>query len=695
MSASTLEQSSPSDPAAQGLATTVPARTALRLVAWIAAYVLLCVGLLCVGIETAIHFNGPPIDGPFQLYNALRRIIAGQRVGVDFQFFHGAGVPYLHLIPFLLFGRGFFASEVARQVVSVGLFALTFAVVFYAWTRDWLATARLSTAAVLATIVLRLDAIYLPINSLLGVRSTFPILFGVALILPLAPRRRSIIAGAVLGGALLFGTEQGLATIAAFVAVRAVLALRTRRWRDGVEEIALTVGAAAGTYVLVVLALGGWRGLKGAASYNFRLVPMDQFWYFGGPPNRFLSRFPQLLELAFVGPWMLAVVVLMVAALVRAWRMADAQDRRPLSEAVLALYAVISMSSILGVLVTVYLEPAVRISIILVLLAVYRSADRLPLVKAPNWIWRKWRGAAGVLAVLMATLYMRFGALETAALAPLHVVAAHIAGDVPPTMSSSWMEARDVGRHLVDSFTTANGRRPVMWSTYSTIVESSEGLFHPSFDYIIHALGPENRRRYMEAFAADRPDIVQTLKPSYAVYEEWLEANDWPMYRTLFANYRLVAETEWSYFWEPRPNRGLASRVIAEGPFRPDQSAAEIRVEAPADTLTLLEVRMRYHVANPWRLLPVVGSLPRYVVEITGSTNRNAISLAPYETERTFPVIVRGTSQVGLRFSTIALVGGARLIVDSLRVSEVRIPAEASRWARNFSGPRPNPPALR
>src|SRR5690348_11157434 len=90
-----------------------------RLTAWTLVYVLLSIGLLSVGIETAIHFNGPPIDGPFQLYNALRRIVAGQRIGVDFQFFHGAGVPYLHLVPFLLFGRGFFASEVARQVVSV------------------------------------------------------------------------------------------------------------------------------------------------------------------------------------------------------------------------------------------------------------------------------------------------------------------------------------------------------------------------------------------------------------------------------------------------------------------------------------------------------------------------------------------------------------------------------------------------
>ena len=220
-------------------------------------------------------------------------------------------------------------------------------------------------------------------------------------------------------------------------------------------------------------------------------------------------------------------------------------------------------------------------------------------------------------------------------------------------------------------------------------------MFHPSFHYIIHAWGPVNRRAYQAAFASTHPDIVQTLKPSYAVYEEWLESNDWSMYRDLLRDYKIVAQTEWTYFWERRDTRSLGSRLIAAGPVQPDQQRAGLKVDAPRDTLTLLEVRMRYHVVNPWRHLPVVGALPRYVVEISGSSNRNALSLAPYETERTFPIMVRGPSMVEMQFSTIALAGNARLVVDSLQVSELRIPPETMVWARNFAGPRANPPALR
>ncbi len=650
-----------------------------------------------MGIETAIHFNGPPIDGPFQLYNALRRIAAGQHIGVDFQFFHGAGVPYLHFFPFWLFGGGFVASEIARQVVSVALFAVTFVVVFFVWTRDWLATMRLSLAATLATIVLRLDAIYLPINSLLGVRSTMPILFAAALTLALSPVRRSILAGLMLGAALLFGTEQGMAVMAAFLSAQAVFALRTRHWRAAATESALTIGAGAATYAVVVLILGGGAaGLRGAATYNFRLVPMDQFWYFGGPPNRFMSRLGQLGELSFVGPWMLLTVLIAIVVLVRLWRMPRGQeDRRRLGEAVLGIYAALSMASILGVLVTVYLEPAVRVGIILILLAVYGAADRLPLIRSTNEIWRRWRGAAGVLAVLMITMYMRFGALQTAALAPLHIIDSHILAGDPPTLSAPWRDAVATGRRVVDEFETREHRKPLVWSTYATMLESSEGMFHPSFDYIIHALGPVNRRAYQAAFASTHPDIVQTLKPSYAVYEEWLESNDWSMYRDLLRDYKIVAQTEWTYFWERRDTRSLGSRLIAAGPVQPDQQRAGLKVDAPRDTLTLLEVRMRYHVVNPWRHLPVVGALPRYVVEISGSSNRNALSLAPYETERTFPIMVRGPSMVEMQFSTIALAGNARLVVDSLQVSELRIPPETMVWARNFAGPRANPPALR
>jgi hypothetical protein len=393
---------------------------------------------------------------------------------------------------------------------------------------------------------------------------------------------------------------------------------------------------------------------------------------------------------------MVATVLVALIVVVRLWRAREPDgDPRQMAEAVLGLYGAMSMASILGVLVIVYLEPAVRIDIILLLLMVYRERDRIPLARASHPSWRRWRGTAGVLAMLLVATTTRFRAISAATIAPLHVAVSHVIDRDPPTLSPAWRDALATGRRLVDDFEKREHRKPVVWSTYSTMLESSEGLFHPSFDYIIHALGPDNRRAYAAAFTTSNPDIVQTIKPSYTYYEEWLEDNDWWLYRDLLRGYRVVGETKWSFFWERRDSPSLGTRLIARGPLGPGQTEAKLGVTAPPDTLSLFQVRMRYHVVNPWRHLPIVGSLPRYVVEVAGASNVSAVSLSPYTTERVFPVVVDGPSNVGLRFSSIALAGPARLVVDSLEVTELRIPPEAGPWAHDFARPRVVPPALR
>src|SRR5437660_1423048 len=76
-------------------------------------------------ITVPMVFNGFPADGPFQTFNPSRRIAAGQHAGIDFQFFHGMGVPYLLYPLYALGGKTIFSSEVSRELVSVLFFALT------------------------------------------------------------------------------------------------------------------------------------------------------------------------------------------------------------------------------------------------------------------------------------------------------------------------------------------------------------------------------------------------------------------------------------------------------------------------------------------------------------------------------------------------------------------------------------------
>ena len=63
-----------------------------------------------------------------------------------------------------------------------------------------------------------------------------------------------------------------------------------------------------------------------------------------------------------------------------------------------------------------------------------------------------------------------------------------------------WPETIVGGQAILDAHRHPDGTPPTLWSTYAGLLEARNGLFHPSFDYIIHALGPANRAKYVEDF---------------------------------------------------------------------------------------------------------------------------------------------------------------------------------------------------
>ncbi len=68
--------------------------------------------------------------------------------------------------------------------------------------------------------------------------------------------------------------------------------------------------------------------------------------------------------------------------------------------------------------------------------------------------------------------------------------------------------------------------------------------------------------------------------------------------------------------------------------------------------------------------------------------NLTPVSLAPYETVRTFPVWVKGPARVGMQFLTQSLLPGARFVVDSARVTQLDVAPENQKWFVDFSLPR-------
>ena len=132
--------------------------------------------------SAVVPFRGDPIDGAFQIFDPLRRIAAGQIPGVDFQFYHGILVPFVHYPLFALLGKTIFASELSRHFVSLGAFVASLYFLCLAYTRKLGAAATLSTLAVLLLLVSGAYGLIYPGVSLPGLRSTPPlILFAILL----------------------------------------------------------------------------------------------------------------------------------------------------------------------------------------------------------------------------------------------------------------------------------------------------------------------------------------------------------------------------------------------------------------------------------------------------------------------------------------------------------------------------------
>ncbi|HEX3866064.1 MAG TPA: hypothetical protein VHV78_04895, partial [Gemmatimonadaceae bacterium] len=417
-------------------------------IGWGGYFGFLCLLMIVVGLESALHFVGPAIDGPFQLYNSLRRIWVGQRGGVDFQFFHGMGIPYLHYIPFRLLGGTFIDSEIVREMMSVVAYPLAIIVFLRFFVRDWTRTLAWAAIVMSASIALRMTSMLVAINSLLGIRSTLPTLLPVALCLRVRPWIRTTISGVVLGGALVMGTEQGLAVLLGIIIAFGVVALRARgaARRAHVIEAVVIVGIGIATLVAGLTAIGGADGMRGALNYNFRLIPMDQYWYFGAPPNLFLSSWRAIPRMMSTLPRIPVTLVLGAATAVVSvrllWRDAESsRGREQLAFTVLALYGIISCTSLLGTYVNAYIQPLLRV---LLLLAAVIASRRMP--ARDTSLGRKLRLGVGptvtvtaaLVAALMVAIVPAVGGTIVETIP--HLVMQHIVNRVGAVYGEMWPE---------------------------------------------------------------------------------------------------------------------------------------------------------------------------------------------------------------------------------------------------------------
>ena len=532
----------------RALAASAPMLLASLLAVWATAWLVW---------ETAVHavaFDGDFSDGPFQLFNVLRRIADGQVWGRDFQAFTGIGTNWAHLPVFFLAGGDLRASEISRFLTSGLCHALAAVALARAFAPAFQSRAHALLFGLLffaagATVYGR---IFQPGASLLGVRTFFPLLLAAAL----TARRPAPRIALALAASLFSSVDHALASLITLaVAVSAAFAGKATKDR----RAPLLLGTAAGLALFAAILFAATSGhVVAPLRYALFDIPADQFWYFGAPPVEFLPvNVRALLEhptyIQFGLTWLLAA-----GAAVVLWR------RYPTLAPLVVfmfVYATLGTVSQLGYISPLNLHGSERLLFAL------------------------------ILAALLATGTPRLVMLGTTAVA-LCIAAASAKrlqpSPLPPQdgyLSAEWR------RHLaaVDRHAGTGS----IWSVYASLPEVQRDFFHPDTDYLIHALGPERRARYIARFLQTKPSLVR-LDPPRWPFAVWFQLHNWPFYREVFRAYEPVYTDDLGSLWRP------AGTPVT----RPDSIDVSLdqrgcgRLPAPPMD-TIYSVSVSYAVQNP------------------------------------------------------------------------------------------------
>lgn len=645
---------------------------------------------LAQSIYISLNFDGFIADGPFQLYNPLRRLAAGQTAGVDFQFFHGLGVPLLHYPLFALFGKTIFGSELSRNITSLLAFFTSLFIFGYVVTEKSFSKALYVVISAICLLEFLnfdgLDSFGHPLatsgNSLLGIRSTFPIFTFAIFFSQLRPVYKAMAAGSALAVSFFCGTEHGLSLIASYLLINILYLAKHFRHRaspaqpnDSISWHFLGLSLCFFVFSLLLLysSFSKLSAIGQILRYNLIEVPADQFWYFGVAPNDYATSLAGFAKLHWPGICIFLGVMLWLGAQLYTDLFSTniPLHRESMTISHMLCYGLLSCASCLGMLEPGYLMPMTRIFVLAILAQAFKK-DRLAFLldklRGQNLLLR--RGAVTFLSLLSLWFLGTLSFISIKRLPPTSYLTEM---QFPQQFSVAWSKHLKIVNDVV-SMNTKGGHLPSIWSTYAGLLEGNQHSFLPREDYIIHALGSKRRANYVAAFREMKPDLVQTLRRSHFLtytknrdYEQWLRNTSWPLYEDILNNYEIAAATDRSYIWRRKSNDWAESRQSFQSlslAFNNDSVVLSLPEPVKPDSLVI--IRLRYQIQNPWKKLPFVGGFPRYIVKIENAISNLPVSLPPYEEEAQFSLKPTLGCTPKLIFETQSLLPGATFIVTGI-----------------------------
>lgn len=136
-----------------------------------------------------------------------------------------------------------------------------------------------------------------------------------------------------------------------------------------------------------------------------------------------------------------------------------------------------------------------------------------------------------------------------------------------------------------------------IFSTYASALETVTNQYQPSgTDYIIHVLGDNEREDYLKKFEAKDFKYVTTINETYTEFEYWIKNANWFFYRELYKEYIPVFFNEYQTFWEEsKENVNIENTNIDTEIIVQDEKNVTIRVKTDTNINGIADVKIKYN----------------------------------------------------------------------------------------------------
>lgn len=137
------------------------------------------------------------------------------------------------------------------------------------------------------------------------------------------------------------------------------------------------------------------------------------------------------------------------------------------------------------------------------------------------------------------------------------------------------------------------------FATYASAQEVVEEKYQPSgIDYIIHVLGDDARKDYLEAFKKKNFRYVATIEENYTAYGYWIKSANWFFYRELYEEWHPVYTNSYETYWERNEEDGnhVMTNNCSVNVIDIDHATKKIVVQTDSPVNGVAEVNIDYAV---------------------------------------------------------------------------------------------------